>query len=95
MTIVKLPGDAGFLTFREDREAVIPPSMSMFQELGSSYTSRENTMDLHELVDGYLEESKIDYVGLWQIAQASKEELGAGTTDQVRKLSLEIVKLVV
>jgi hypothetical protein len=49
-------------------------------------------MDLHELVDGYLEESKIDYVGLWQIAQASKEELGAGTTDQVRKLSLEIVK---
>ena len=49
-------------------------------------------MDLQELVDGYLEESKIDYVGLWQIAQASKEELGADTPDQVRKFSLEIVK---
>ena len=41
-------------------------------------------MDLQELVDSHLEESKIDYVGLWQIAQGSKEELGADTPDQVR-----------
>ena len=49
-------------------------------------------MDLQELVDGYLQRIKIDYVGLWQIAQASREELGADTTDQVRALSLEIVR---
>jgi hypothetical protein len=49
-------------------------------------------MNLQELVDGYLAESKIDYVGLWQIAQASKEELGADTADQVKNFSLEIVK---
>lgn len=49
-------------------------------------------MDIDAIVDGYLEESKVDYVGLWQIAQASREDLGARTTDQARRLSLEIVR---
>jgi hypothetical protein len=49
-------------------------------------------MDIDAIVDGYLEESKVDHVGLWQIAQASREDLGAKTTDQARTLSLEIVR---
>ena len=49
-------------------------------------------MDMDALVNAYFDESGIDYVGLWQIAQASREELGARTTDDARKLSLEIVK---
>jgi hypothetical protein len=49
-------------------------------------------VEIDDLVNGYFEESEIDYVGLWQIAQASREELGAQTTDKVRKLSLCIVK---
>ena len=49
-------------------------------------------MDINDLVDGYFDESEVDYVGLWQIAQASKETLGARTTAQIRRLSLEIVK---
>jgi hypothetical protein len=49
-------------------------------------------MDIDAIVDGYLEESKVDHVGLWQIVQASREDLGAKTTDQARTLSLEIVR---
>lgn len=49
-------------------------------------------MDIDDLVGGYFEESEVDYVGLWQIAQASREELGARTTEEARTLSLEIVR---
>jgi hypothetical protein len=45
-----------------------------------------------QIVDGYLEESRVDYIGLWQIASASRRWLGASTTEEARKLSLEIVK---
>lgn len=37
------------------------------------------TMDV--FVKECLEESKIDYVGLWQIAQTTRERYGARTTD--------------
>jgi hypothetical protein len=49
-------------------------------------------MDIHDLAIGYLEESEIDFVGLWQIAQDSREELGACTTEEARKFSLDIAK---
>jgi len=39
-----------------------------------------------------MKESNIDYVGLWEIAQASREDLGAETTDRARMLSLEVVR---
>jgi hypothetical protein len=46
---------------------------------------------LKEIVDGYMDESEIDYVGLWQIAAAARRRLGARTTDRTRELSLAIV----
>jgi len=49
-------------------------------------------MQIDDLVNGYFEESAVDFVGLWQIAQASREDLGARTTEEARTLSLEIVK---
>jgi hypothetical protein len=49
-------------------------------------------MNVDDIVSGYFEEAEVDYVGLWQIAQASREELGAGNTDDARRLSLEIVR---
>lgn len=48
--------------------------------------------NLAQIVDGYLEESEVDYIGLWQIASAARRWLGAHTTDEARKLSLEIVR---
>jgi hypothetical protein len=44
------------------------------------------------IVDGYLEESEVDFVGLWQIVGAARRKLGARSNDQARKFSLEIVK---
>ncbi len=48
-----------------------------------------NALDL--FVDECLEESKVDYIGLWQIAQTTRERYGACTTEETRNLSLEIV----
>ena len=47
---------------------------------------------LEKLVDGYMEESEVDYVGLWQIVGAARRRLGARTTEEARRLSLEVVK---
>jgi hypothetical protein len=47
---------------------------------------------LKEIIDGYMRESEIDYVGLWQIAAATRRRLSAHSTDEVRKSSLEIVR---
>ena len=49
-------------------------------------------MDMNELVEDFIKKSEVDFVGLWDIAQASREDLGAQTTEDVRKLSLEIVR---
>jgi hypothetical protein len=48
-------------------------------------------MGMKELIDDFVKESEGDYVGLWEIAQASREDLGARTTDDARRLSLEVV----
>ena len=48
--------------------------------------------DISAIVEGYMEESEIDFVGLWQVASAARRRLGARTTDEARKLSLQIVK---
>jgi len=49
-------------------------------------------MDALDLfVNKCLEESKVDYIGLWQIAQTTYERFGAHTTEEARKLSLEVV----
>jgi hypothetical protein len=44
------------------------------------------------IVAGYLDESEVDFVGLWQIVGAARRKLGARTDDQAREFSLEIVK---
>jgi hypothetical protein len=49
-------------------------------------------MDINEVVDDFMKESEIDYVGLWEIAHSSREDLGAKTIDEVRRLSSEIVR---
>jgi hypothetical protein len=48
--------------------------------------------EIDTLVQGYMEESEGDFVGLWQVASAARRRLGARTTDEARKLSLQIVK---
>lgn len=48
-------------------------------------------MDIDAIVNGYFEESEVDYVGLWQISQASREDLGAKNEVEVRKLSLDVI----
>lgn len=48
-------------------------------------------MNMDELVDDFIKESSVDYVGLWEVAQTSREDLGAKSTDEARQLSLEVV----
>jgi hypothetical protein len=50
------------------------------------------SMNMDELIDDYMKESDIDYIGLWQLAHSSRFYLGATTTDQTRKISLEMVQ---
>ena len=47
--------------------------------------------DLNEIVDGYIQESEVDYVALPQLATAARRWLGAKNNEEARKLSLEIV----
>ena len=47
---------------------------------------------VEKFIEACLAESKIDYVGLWQIAQTVRERFGARTTGEARALSLEIVR---
>jgi hypothetical protein len=52
-------------------------------------------MNNREKIDAFVEEcmaeSKVDYVGLWQIAQTVREEFGSPSAIEIRNLSLEIV----
>ncbi|HEV7996127.1 MAG TPA: hypothetical protein VGP52_07700 [Stellaceae bacterium] len=47
---------------------------------------------LDRFINECLEESKVDYVGLWQIAQTTRERFGAYTTEDARELSLKVVR---
>ncbi|MBI3708672.1 MAG: hypothetical protein HY246_13490 [Proteobacteria bacterium] len=49
-------------------------------------------MDIGELVEGYMREAEIDYVGLWQIPGTIRHCLGIHDDDEVREKSLEVVK---
>lgn len=48
--------------------------------------------NLDRIVDEFLEQSKVDYVGLWEVAKVAREELGARTQEDVRKLGLRIAQ---
>ena len=48
--------------------------------------------ELDQIVDGYMSELEIDYVGLWQIAGAVRRRLSAPTMDEIRQLSVEVVR---
>jgi hypothetical protein len=47
---------------------------------------------INDIVDQYVRHSEVDYVGLWQIAKAARERLGAESAEEVRELSLKIAK---
>ena len=49
-------------------------------------------MNMDEIVQAFMDESEIDYIALPQIASAARWDLGASTTDEARKLSLEVVR---
>lgn len=49
-------------------------------------------MNMEELVEDFMLESEGDYIGLWEVAQASREDIGATTTEQARSISLELVR---
>ena len=44
-----------------------------------------------QFISECLAEAKVDYVGLWQIAQTTRERFGAQTTDEARAITLQIV----
>lgn len=47
---------------------------------------------IDDIVEAYVRESKIDYIGLPQLASSARWKLGARTTDEARALSLEMVR---
>lgn len=47
---------------------------------------------LTEVIATYAKHSEVDYVGMWQVAKAVREKLGARTSSEVRELSLEVAK---
>ncbi|MBV8739030.1 MAG: hypothetical protein JO007_17585 [Alphaproteobacteria bacterium] len=51
-----------------------------------------DTRRIGEIVNGFVKEAEVDYVGLWEIAKAAREQLGARTSEEVRQTSLQIVK---
>jgi hypothetical protein len=47
---------------------------------------------LNEIIATYAKHSEVDYVGMWQIAKAVREKLGARTSEAVRELSLKVAR---
>jgi hypothetical protein len=47
---------------------------------------------ISNIVDGYIEESEIDYIALPQLSTAARRWLGAKTTEEARTLSLELAR---
>jgi hypothetical protein len=47
---------------------------------------------MDELIEGNMREAEIDFIPLPMIACDARQYLGAKTTDEARKLSIEIVK---
>jgi hypothetical protein len=45
-----------------------------------------------QIINEFVLEATVDYVGLWEIAKITREELGADTTQEVRELSLQVAK---
>ncbi len=49
-------------------------------------------MDFNLIIDDFMKESIVDYVGLWEIPQILRHVAPVDTTDEVRRLSLEVVR---
>lgn len=47
---------------------------------------------MNDIISSFVKHADVDYVGLWQIAKAAREKLGARAPEEVRRLSLEIVR---
>lgn len=48
-----------------------------------------------EIAERCVQESADDYIGLWQIATRVRRELGPLTNEQVKHLSLDVIRLIV
>jgi hypothetical protein len=47
---------------------------------------------MNTIIDEFLKQSKVDYVGLWELAKVAREELGAETQEEVREVGLRIAE---
>jgi hypothetical protein len=54
--------------------------------------SKPTSEQLSEIIDDFVREAEVDYVGLWEIAKVAREELGAENLNEVREIGLEIAK---
>jgi len=54
--------------------------------------NKPSSEKLRSIVDGFVKESEVDYVGLWEVSKVAREELGARTLQDVRGIGLKIVK---
>ncbi len=51
----------------------------------------KSSANIYKFVKECMDESEVDYVGLWQIAQTVRERFDPTSTEEARELSLEIV----
>ena len=49
-------------------------------------------IDMDKVVDDLVAESQVDYVGLWEIPQILRHVAPLAPSDEIRRLSLEVVK---
>lgn len=51
-----------------------------------------NQKKINEIVDGLVEESRIDYIGLWQIVNRARRNFGLSNRDEIRNMTMEIIQ---
>jgi hypothetical protein len=92
--VVKLPAGAGYITFRTTSRSGSPAvdSQCFGNPVQAHAFQLEAPMNMKELVEDFMKESDVDYVGLWEIAQTAREDLHAESTEETRLLSLQIVR---
>jgi hypothetical protein len=95
ITVIELPGNAGYVTFRPVSDSKSPAvdidvRGVTFDKI--HFPQEVMLHDLNEIISTYVKHSEVDYVGLWQIAKAVREKLGTRTSAEVRELSLKVAK---
>jgi hypothetical protein len=82
-----------------DPPAALLPLMSMFlvfRSGGSTFyeavtcSMKPSPEKLNAIVDEFIKQSAVDYIGLWELAKVAREEMGAETQKEVRETALTI-----